>query len=377
MSIPEDTPQVVNALRLGLYIAEVRGRNRPNGPKPPRDKLPDGENHVLPLRIERGATELRIEAQAILKQLSVGLHVDTFTVDGQEQSWATLIDEQARALAKPGQGTAADAGTAWDALAESIFKLDAHIQDTLTAQSEMQAAAYQFGRGLAEVYWALDPGAACDPMTPDCWMFLLGDDRCKELTRLVGRLSIYFNPYCPPAIAGTLCLWNSVAKNPNWRDDAQDELYRQLRRWYELLILGQDPSTLIQRYTLLRNWQASVHALRALWIPLVTAVISLLLVVWLIYLIATGSATPFFKALLGVLGVVGLSATTILAGLKTTAQRLLSRLRQDAYTDLVAFAIAEAPSRPDVRDNPHKADKVKVEEVRRRTLTAVADAPVP
>ena len=75
----------------------------------------------------------------------------------------------------------------------------------------IQAAAYQLGRGLAEVYWALDPAATCDPPAPDCWVFLLGASRCKELARLAGRLSGYFNPYCCPALAGTLRLWQSVA----------------------------------------------------------------------------------------------------------------------------------------------------------------------
>ena len=28
MSEPEDSPQVVSALRLGWYVAEIRGRNR-------------------------------------------------------------------------------------------------------------------------------------------------------------------------------------------------------------------------------------------------------------------------------------------------------------------------------------------------------------
>ena len=93
----------------------------------------------------------------------------------------------------------------------------------------------------------------------------------------------------------------------------------------------------------------------------------------LITLIVNGSANAFLKALLGVPGIVGLSAATIQARLKTTAQGLLSRLRQDAYTDLVAVAIAEAPDKPGVR----KPRKVVVKEVRKRTLTTTADAAVP
>jgi hypothetical protein len=326
----------------------------------------------LPLRIERTATELRIEAQTVLDKLSGDLGVDTVTVNGQQQSWTAVIDQQAHALAAATPQTTT-AVTAWNALAASIYELDAHAQDTLTAQSDMCAAAYQLGRGLAEAYWALDPDATCVPLTPQCWTFLLGEHRCEELTRLAGRLSGYFNPYCPPAIAGTLSLWQLVASDQQWRKGAQDHLYQQLRRWYELLILGQDPSTLIRPYALLKNWRASIHALRALWVQLVTAAISLALVIALITLIVNGSANAFLKALFGVLGIVGLSAATVQAGLKTTAQGLLTRLRQDAYTDLVAVAIAEAPDKPGAR-RPHK---IVIDAVRKRTLTTTADATVP
>lgn len=300
------------------------------------------------------------------------LDVGTVIVNGEERSLTAAIDQQARALAAIAPETI-EAVTTWDDLAASIHELDAHAQDTLAAQSDMRAAAYQLGRGLAETYWALDPDAACIPLTPQCWTFLLGAHRCEELTRLVGRLSGYFNPYCPPAIAGTLRLWQSIANDREWRRGAQDPLYRQLRRWYELLILGQDPSTLIPPYALLKDWRASFHALRALWIQLVTAAISIALVIALITLILNGSANAFLKAIFGVVGVIGLSAATIQAGLKTTAQGLLSRLRQDAYTDLVASAVAEAPSKPGVR----RLRKAIVAEVRKRTLTTVADAPVP
>jgi len=372
MPSPEDALEVISALRLGWYVAEVRGRNRPAGPQPPGDELPDRDSHVLPLRIERTAAELRAEAQAILQKLAGDLHVDTVIVNNREQSRTAVINQQACALAATVPGTTA-AAAAWNALAVSMHELDAHAQDTLAAQSDMQGSAYQLGRGLAEAYWALDPGAACVPQTPQCWTFLLGAHRCEELTRLVGRLSGYLNPYCPPAVAGTLCLWQSVAGDEQWRKGAQDHLYQQLRRWYELLVLGQDPSTLIPPYALLKDWRASAHAVRALWVQLVTAAVSLVLVIVLIALILNGSANAVLKAVIGVVGIVGLSAATVQAGLKTTAQGLVSRFRQDAYTDLVASAIAEAPAKPGSR-KPYRAVFAAV---RKRTLTTVADAPAP
>jgi hypothetical protein len=372
MPTPDDALEVICALRLGWYIAEVRGRSRPAGPQPPGNELPRRGSHFLPLRIERTAAERRTEAQAVLRKLSGDLQVDTVTVNNQEQSRTVVIEQQARVLAAAEPETTS-AAAAWNALSASIYELDAHAQDTLAAQSDMRAAAYQLGRGLAEAYWALDPDAACAALMPQCWTFLLGGQRCEELARLVGRLGGYFNPYCAPAVAGTLRLWQSVASDQEWRRGAQDHLYRQLRRWYELLILGQDPSTLIPPYALLKDWRAAFHALRALWIQIVTAAISIGLVIALITMILSGSANALLKAVFGVVGIVGLSAASVQAGLKTTAQGLLSRLRQDAYTDLVASAVVEAPGKPGAR-SPRKA---VVAEVRKRTLTTVADAPVP
>jgi hypothetical protein len=372
MSVPEDSPEVLSALRLGWYVAEVRGRNLPGGPRPPADQLPERQNHVLPLQIERTATELRIEAQAVLHKLSSDLGVDTVTINNQQQSRTDIIDQQARALAAAGPQTPAGA-TAWNTLAESIYDLDAHAQDILAARSDMLSAAYQLGRGLAEVYWALDPAAACDPLTPNCWLFLLGEHRCGELARLTGRLSAYFNPFCPPAIAGTVRLWQSVASDQQWRQGAQNYLYQQLRRWYELLILGQDPSTLIKPYELVKNWHTTLRVVRALWIQLVIATISLAMVIAAITLIADDASSALVKSLLGVLGAAGLSTAAFQARLKNTAQSLLTRLRQDAYTDLVAAEIAVAPDKPGAR----RPRMVVAQEIRKRTLTTVADAEPP
>jgi hypothetical protein len=370
MAAPEDSAEVLSALRLGWYVAEVRGRSRPGGPVPPAESLSHRKGHMLPLRMERTLKELQIEAHAVLHKLARDLAVDDVTVNGQQRSQTDSIDQQAKALTEAAPQAAPDA---WQVLALSIYQFDAHTQDTLAAQSGTQSAAYQLGRGLAEVYWALDPAAGCDPLTPDCWLFLLGSQRCTELARLAGRLSAYFNPYCCPALAGTLRLWLSVASDPEWREGAQDFLYRHLRRWYELLILGQDPSTLIKPYTVFQNWHTPFRALRALWIQLVTAAVSLALVIALITLIINGSSNAFLKALFGVVGVAGLSAATVQAGLKNSAQSLLTRLRQDAYTDLVAAAIAEAPGKPGAR----RPDIVVTEEIRKRTLTTAADAAVP
>jgi hypothetical protein len=49
------------------------------------------------------------------------------------------------------------------------------------------------------------------------WWFLLGAERCSEMTRLVGRLTAYFHPYTAAAIAGSVQVWKHVAADENWR----------------------------------------------------------------------------------------------------------------------------------------------------------------
>lgn len=372
MAVPGDSAEVLNALRFGWYVAEVRGRNRPGSPRPATNALPNRLGHVLPLRIERTESELRIEAQGVLTKLAGELGLDGVTDHGRAQSLPAIIDQDAKALAKASDDKK---GAAWEHLASTIYDLDKHAQDTLIAQSETQACAYQLGRGLAETYWALNPATPCEPKTPDCWTFLIGEQRCGELTRLAGRLSAYFNAYSAPAIAGTLQLWKSVAADPQWRSDpaAHNDLYQQMRHWYELTVLGQDPSTLIRPYTLFRNWKVSLRAAQALWIQLATFAVSLGFVVALITLISEGSGNALVKAILGVLSAAGLSTATAQTRLKSTAQNLLTRIRQDAYTDLVAGEIAVAPRKPGV---PLLTRGVTAE-LRNRTLTAAGDAAVP
>lgn len=397
MNVPDDSADVLKALRLGWYLAEVRGRNWPGGPQAPSEALP---SQALPLHFERTAVELQEEAETVLHQLSTDLGVDAVTdKNNAPQSRTGIISQQAgqlteaKAKAKVEAGSAARASAAqlvaasWGSLAELIFEFDAHAQDLLASRSDMQHAAYQLGRGLAETYWALDPKAAVaakPPQQPDSWLFLLGSERCDELSRLTGRLSAYFSPYCSPAIAGTVRLWESVAGDEEWRKNAQPSLFQQLRRWYELLILGQDPSTLIKPYTLLKNWHTTWNVFKALWIQIVTAAVSLALVITAITLTADDSHSPFVKSLLGVLGLIGLSATTIQARLKSTTQNLVTRIQQDAYTDLVALEIAEIPAGADGKQPKSAAGKRRLaarrrkaatRAVRNRTLTTVPDAP--
>src|SRR5260370_787580 len=101
-----DADDVLSALRLGWSVAEMRGRNRPDGPPGEVVGMPDHVDHPLPLRIERGKTELRIEIQSVVAELAEKLCVDD-APDGT--SYSASLGEKTRLLAHARAPKAADA----------------------------------------------------------------------------------------------------------------------------------------------------------------------------------------------------------------------------------------------------------------------------
>src|SRR5580658_4976079 len=102
----DDADHVLAALRLGWAVAEMRGRNRPDGPSGEVIGMPDRVDHPLPLRIERGKTELRIEIQSVVAELAQQLLVDQ-APDGT--SFSAALGDQAKLLAHVRANRAADA----------------------------------------------------------------------------------------------------------------------------------------------------------------------------------------------------------------------------------------------------------------------------
>lgn len=347
----DDAKGVLSAIRLGWYVAEVRGRNRPGAPPGSGASMPDHLDHALPLHVERGDTELRIEVQAVVTQLAQELGVGT---EGSKGSYGTTIDNLAKALhvarnRDPGKSATdiqAATNTAWEALADLLWKFDAHIQDGLTANSVIESAAYQLGRGLTEAYWALDPSKVDGSSG---WTFLLGNDRCDELSHLIGRLDTYFNEYTASSVAGSIEVWRKVASDPNWRGDngqASKELYLQIRRWYELVILGQDPTTLVKPGQVMRNFRTIGRAIKFFWFQMLAVTGAAGALAYLGYQLSANSQSTFGKVAAGALGAVGLSFAGLTGFLKNSAQAMLKRLRQDAYTELIAIAVQTAPKPP-------------------------------
>ena len=367
MPPPADRDAVQSAIRLGWYVAEVRGRNRPDGPRGVSVIVPERDGFPLPLRIERTAEELRIEAQDTLGFLARKLRVDA-RPDGSY--FEVEIDRAARDLAQVRQNPSSSASSAtrpWEALSGLIFEFDAHAQDLLTATSDTQACGYQLGRGLAECYWALDPDASKGWSS---WLFLFDPLRCSELSRLSGRLSGYLQTYSAPAIAGSLEVWKLVARDTEWRRQptVRADLYNQIRNWYELLVLDQDPTRIIRPYRLIRNWRVTFKAATTFLPQLLLGAVSLAAVLVFTFAVSSPHPARWLEALTSSLGAVGLTVATITAKLKNEAQALSTRLKQDAYTDLICESITTVPRLPRRRRGP-SSQTILEKAVRNRTIT--------
>jgi hypothetical protein len=342
MGAPPDADDVLAAVRLGWTVAEVRGRCQAvDGPGSATEGPP---GRALPLRCEQDADGRRAEAIAALKATFATVAQKVPALDqhpgDDAHPYSALIAGAATAIDAPPPDSD-DAKAVRQALAALLQNFDAHAQIALEAASDRQACGYLLGRGLAEAFWALTDDASGKR--------LLGEARCKELSRLLGRLSAYFNAYTAPSIEGSLVVWQQVAATPDWwaEDTGHAELYQQTRRWYELLVIGQDPTTLVKPFALLRSLRTSLNAIRMFLPQLVLGAVSILVLFGLV----AAANTPLGKTFGVVVGGLGITFSSIVARAKSTAQGLTTRLKEDAYADLVAVAITIVPPRAP-RDRP-------------------------
>jgi hypothetical protein len=154
--------------------------------------------------------------------------------------------------------------------------------------------------------------------------------------------------YTAPAIAGSLEVWKAVVRTPAWLGDpyqADLALYGQIRRWFELIVLEQDPTTLVAPAAVMKNYHTLSRAVKLFWPELVATIVGVGFLVTLLFLFNVGAA-GWAKTLSAILAFVGFSLAGLTGTLKNSAQALLKRLRQDAYTDLVAQAVLIAPPPP-------------------------------
>jgi hypothetical protein len=270
---------------------------------------------------------------------------------------------------------------AWAEVAALLHDWDCSIQDTLVARSDLLANGYLLGRGLAECYWALGPDEATPGTPPSsaAWDFLLGAPRRSELSRMLGRMGSALPPLTATAVAGSIEVWGDVAADPGWRAaDGRGRLYEQYRRWYELLVLGREPTTYVKPYALLHGWRTTLRAFRAFWPQLALGAVSAGAVAAVAYFLGTDRGSALVTTALGLFGGLGLTAAGVVAKAKSASQQLVSRLRQDVYGDLVSVAVTVAPQHPDragSRAAARTTERRVRAAVRRRRVTPIGPLP--
>ena len=364
--------EVTTALRLGWAVAEVRGRAWPDGPRPSASVPELHPPEVLPLRSQRRGNDAIEQAKRTLVTGAVSLGLSREGALGD-----------ALADVVPVEG--ADGSPGWPVTAAFFLTWDAWFQDELAQRDEALANAYLLGRGLAECYWGLGPAAtwAVDgrrlAVSP---AFLLGLDRRRELSRMLGRLDpALTHETTPAAISGSLEAWGAVAEDDAWSDapGLPVALYEQVRRWYQLVVLAQDPTTLIGPYAKLTGLRGIGRAARLFWPQLALFIVAFGLVTGF-FTVWGGSAPTWVRSLLATSGFGIFLTAGLLARGQSAAQKLLTRLRQDAYTDLVAVSITVVPDRPSAGGGTARARarsaRTRLEAlVRRRSLTTPTPPP--
>ncbi|MEO7351718.1 MAG: hypothetical protein ABIR34_00290 [Marmoricola sp.] len=375
------TANVETALRLGWAVAEARGRNWPHGPRPKAAPLPPAPGDVLPLRSQRTGSASRREAVRVLFSLARQLQLDAAD-DFEAELTEVLAPFTPAGDASLVEDAEKDAGPRWRRIANCFIDWDGRIQDELNQRDEHLANAYLLGRGVSECYWGLGPEEAWTSegqVTAVSPVFLLGEERRHELTRMLGRLGPdTIHPLSAAGISGSLEAWGDVAADETWSRDPQMRalLYEQVRQWYQLLMLGQDPTTLIRPYARLTSTRYLVRAARTFLPQAILAVIALGLVAG--FFVVTGfRGTSWVSPILATGGFGAFALAGLLARGQSAAQRLVTRMRQDAYTDLVAISVAIVPPYPSEAGGPtlRQARKQLERAVRRRLLTPPTSPP--
>ena len=361
-------------------MAELRGRLRPGGPAPQGTGF-DRAGHILPLPSERSPTEQAIELRRVLADLAASLGA-AMPLSGTPASvpFAERLEEAAKALdhARKQQDEPA-AETAWEAVAELIYTWDAAFQDALASRSIDHSRAYELGRALAEMYWALDPnapgpvGSGTSDLNPNCWEFLFGAGRVTVVDERLRSLAPHYHPVTSSAVAATVHAWAAIAVSGSLRSSkdtaaVEQALRQQLTYWHELLVVTVDPETLLKPYAVLRFTKITPKVLRTFAAEIVLAAVGLGGLVILAILTTQVHGIPGWKTLAAVVGVLGISIGGVQASLKNATQSLIGRLHADLYSDLVTSAIS---SLPPMRQKEKRAVRMAV---RARTVTAALPA---
>lgn len=357
------------ALNLGWSMAELRGRLRYGRCNPPgtADYLFARERHALPLDGEHSLTEQLIATRVAVTMLAARFDVDRPT-DGEDVPPSVrlraLAVELERALddaeaaspdAPPGVMDGYPDGTAvchvWSAVTDTIYRWDEQIQDRFSVSVEL-LSAYQLGRGLAEIFWALDPGApsgqgkVSDPPRPCSWEFLLGEHRRDLLAAQLKRLEGTLPALTVPAVKGPLVRWCSLVTSGKVRDhpDGPIQLRAQLQVWRDVLMGARNPMSLARSFGIRVGARQFKRVLQAFGLEITLATVSIAALAVAGYYVGANKTSTGWTVTATILGFFGVTGAGLLARAKTQARALYVHLREAFYQDVISEKATILPS---------------------------------
>lgn len=320
------------ALRLGWSMAELRGRYR--------EKLAgdtyapaagiDRTGNPLPLQNERNPKELAIEVEKAVISLATQLNL---TIDAAKLRQRTNSTQ--RALGK------STWDQEWSGLAEYLYHIDADFQDELYSGTLASSAAYQLGRALAEVSWALAP---VKPDPPNDIRFLLGAERISSMKLSLQRLPHYVDDVTASAIAFSLDRWALAVKDQerSSEDATVKKLREQVGVWHDLLLDGVPWTNLIKPAEMI-NRRPSLRPLRPFLVELIVGGLGLAGLVVALGILSLRNQGPA-AAIVAALSAVGITAATVRARVKDQAQNLIGQMRRAFDMELAAEAVCRVPA---------------------------------
>jgi hypothetical protein len=355
------TQRLHGALNLGWSMAELRGRLRYGHHQPPGtvDYQFARELHALPLDGEHSTTEQLIATRVAVSVLADGFGVDR-PFDGVDEQPSSLVKALARALERaldtaeaqgPGElprllddySPASDVGRAWDRVADVIYRWDEQVQDRFSVSVEL-LSAYQLGRGLAEVFWALDPAAPSgqehptDSPRPCSWEFLLGAHRRDLLAAHLKRLEGLLPTMSVPAVKGSLARWTQLVTTGDVRShaDAATALRAQLQLWRDVLLGARNPFSLVKSLGVGAGARQFRRVLEAFGLELALAAFSIAALAVAGYYLGADKASSGWSVAVSILGFFGVTGASVLARAKTQTRALYAHLRDAFYQDVIS-----------------------------------------
>ena len=179
---------------------------------------------------------------------------------------------------------------------------------------------------------------------------MFSSERCIALTRMLERLTPALPSENVAAVKGSLAAWQRVARDPVWRDQTDPSaalcLRHQIEVWRDIVIVGTSPSTFEQPQAPLQEVANVIPLVRALWVQLVTGLVSVGVLATGAWLIAEYGKGQPWGSFVSALGLFGVTASSLWATAKKRVNSLVERVKSAVLADELAKAATSIPIRP-------------------------------